>query len=365
MKKTLVALALASAFSGAAFAQSSVTIYGLIDTTIHRETHVDAAGDSKLLLDDGAFNGNRLGFKGSEDLGGDTRAIFDIEAGFNLGNGSSEQQGQLFGRQAWVGLSNPTGGSLTLGRQYGTGFNFYGDFDPLGVGNWGSNSWELALTGVRFDNSVVYTNNFGGSPVNVLLQYSIGGQAGNQSSGNTYGGYISGNIAPVKLGAFIQQSKETGNTATPGSLKDSMYGVGATGTFSIVTPFLSYGVSTKDAGFAKAASLSGGPLADSSLSGNSDTVQRKDKLLEAGLGIQATSAVGITLGIMNDKVSRSISYTERTIYGYVTYNLSARTTTYIGIDANHIGNGTAGSLSGIGSGYTSSTDYGIGLRHRF
>jgi len=374
MKKTLIALALGSAFSGAAFAQSSVTIYGLIDASLHEETKVNAAGNNKLLIDEGAFNGSRLGFKGSEDLGGGSSAIFQIEAGYFIGTGASDQQGQLFGRQAYVGLSNPVAGTLTLGRQYGVGFVWGFDFDPLGWGNWTQNSWQAGLTGIRFDNSIVYANNFNNSPVNIQLQYSVGGQAGSATNGSTVGGEVEGKIATVKLGAFGQQSQclETAGAcaaATTGTkAKDTVYGVGATGTFAIVTPYLNYIHSKKDAGFAKAASLSGLPLANTSLTSNPDTVARTDKFWTAGLGIQATPTIGFTVAIMDDKVNRSISYSERTIYGFVTFALSKRTDWYLGFDSNHITNvalGAAPLNTVLGSGQSSSTDYGIGIRHRF
>jgi len=355
-----------------------VTIYGLIDTTIHHVTHVNAAGNSQTLLDDGAFNGNRFGFKGKEDLGGGNFALFDLEGGFNLGNGASEQQGQLFGRQAFVGIGNNFAGTLTLGRQYDEGFDFLGDYDPIGIGNWTQNSWELSLTGVRLDNSIKYANNFGGSPVNLELLYGIGGQAGSTTDGATYGGYLSANIAPVKFGAYLQSSKETGNnTAFPTlEAKDQSVGFGATGTFSIVTPYAWYIQSKKDPHFAIASFSSApeGPLAGSSLSSNPDTIQRKDKMYTLGLGINPITPLTITVGWMQDKVDRSIDYKERTLYGYVTWDFSKRTTVYVGLDSNHItdpvGSGPAGApvapLNGsIGATQKSNTDYGVGLRHRF
>jgi len=237
-------------------------------------------------------------------------------------------------------------------------FQLLGDYDPLGWGNWGSNSWQQPIFGIRFDNTILYTNNFNGSPVNLLLQYSPGGQAGSTSKGTTYGGGFEASIAPVKFGLVGQESKD-GNLK-----KDTVFGGGATGTFGIVTPYLSYFHSKKDAGFAKGPTV-GTPLANTSLTGNSDVVARTDKVLTVGVGLQATPALLLTLGGMQDKVNRSISYTERTIYFYADYYLSKRTDLYFGLDLNHIGNSTAGSLSGIGTSFSSSTDYGLGVRHRF
>jgi len=384
MKKSLIALALAGAFTSAAYAQSSVTLYGIIDTDLHRVTHVDAAGNSQLLIDEGAFQGNRFGFKGSEDLGGGTTAVFQLEGGFKVWNGQSNQQGQLFGRQAYVGLSNPMGGTLTVGRQYGPAWKIMGDFDPLGIGNWGQNSWVYPdLLGVRYDNTIEYVNSFNGSPFSLLLQYSPGGQAGSSSNGTTYAGGFEVNLAPVKFGAVFQQGKETnaqtgaaGVNSTGTALvtptfscpttacKDSVYGVGFTGTFGPVTPYVSYIHSKKDAGFGKALSLSGGPLANTSLLANGDTVTRTDKALIVGANL-TFGAFTLTPGFMQDKTSRSISYTERTIYVNGDFSLTNRTDVYVELDLNHINDATAGSQAGIGKGYTSSSDYGLGIRHRF
>ena len=115
MKKSLLALAVLGAFAGAASAQTNVTVYGLVDAGIQR-TDTDNSG-ARWGLDSGLQSGNRLGFKGSEDLGGGLSAIFTLESGFNLDDGTQAQGGRLFGRQAWVGL-NGGFGTVKFGRQY-------------------------------------------------------------------------------------------------------------------------------------------------------------------------------------------------------------------------------------------------------
>src|SRR4051794_24600318 len=117
MKKSLLALAVLGSFAGVAFAQTNVTVYGLVDVAVTRFDSGRPNGDA-WSLDGGNFtrNGSRLGFKGSEDLGGGLSAIFTLENGFEADTGTLSQSGNtltttaaskpLFGRQAWVGLSS-------------------------------------------------------------------------------------------------------------------------------------------------------------------------------------------------------------------------------------------------------------------
>lgn len=120
MKKTLIALAALSAIAGVAQAQSSVTLYGLVDADVGRFTTNVVSGtklvsQSQTKVDPEGLNGNRWGMKGSEDLGGGMKAIFNLESGFAIDNGVSGQGGVLFGRRANVGLAGGFG-TVELGR---------------------------------------------------------------------------------------------------------------------------------------------------------------------------------------------------------------------------------------------------------
>src|ERR1700737_4890274 len=116
MKKTLLALAVTTPTAGAAHAQSSVTLYGLIDAGI---SWVSNSKGSKLFQEsNNAMNSDRWGLRGAEDLGGGLKAIFVLENGFSINNGALGQGGLEFGRQAYVGLSSDQYGTVTLGRQY-------------------------------------------------------------------------------------------------------------------------------------------------------------------------------------------------------------------------------------------------------
>ena len=124
MKKQLLALATLCPLAGVVHAQSSVTLYGLIDESrFEAVSNVPVAGKTgggtQYALDAiNGLNGTRWGLRGTEDLGGGLAAIFTLENGFDLNTGKLGQGGAEFGRQAFVGLSSSRFGTLTLGRQY-------------------------------------------------------------------------------------------------------------------------------------------------------------------------------------------------------------------------------------------------------
>ena len=118
MKKSIIALAVLAA-SGASMAQSTVVLYGLLDANVGSFKSNQISGSTianiRQTKQDGAsLNGNRWGMKGTEDLGGGLKAVFNIESGFNIDAGS-QAQGALFGRRANVGLSAAFG-TVEIGR---------------------------------------------------------------------------------------------------------------------------------------------------------------------------------------------------------------------------------------------------------
>jgi predicted porin len=124
MKKSLIALAVLAS-SGAAMAQSSVTLYGLVDAYVgHTSTTVAGVKLSQNAVNSSGLNGSRWGLKGSEDLGSGMKAVFVLENGFSTDTGgfaasNAAKSSLLFGRQAFVGLDSSSFGSVSLGRQYG------------------------------------------------------------------------------------------------------------------------------------------------------------------------------------------------------------------------------------------------------
>lgn len=112
------------------YAQSSVTIYGILDQGINYVNNAQTIDASKIRTGKSQYStsstvmaGNRLGFRGMEDLGSGYKAIFTLETGFDLNTGKLQEGGTFLGRQVFVGISGPLG-SVTLGRQYDSVVDF-------------------------------------------------------------------------------------------------------------------------------------------------------------------------------------------------------------------------------------------------
>jgi predicted porin len=148
-----------AAAAGSACAQSNVTIYGLFDVGAQLE---DASNGKTVKVVSGGRSGSRLGFRGSEDLGGGLSAIWVGESGLNLDTGGLGQGGRFFGRQVYVGLKGGWG-TLVGGRvaTFGSGtgnFDMFGEVDPLATafGIAGVGSTMSSATGLRVDNTILY-----------------------------------------------------------------------------------------------------------------------------------------------------------------------------------------------------------------
>jgi len=229
MQKKLIALAVAGLVSGGAFAQSNVTVYGIIDAGYVHDSG-NAAG-SASRLSSGVNNGSRLGFKGTEDLGNGLKTNFTAETGFcadsNAGAPAFCTGGNNFmGRQAWVNLSGNFG-TVQAGRQYVPGFTMVlAPMDPFGAGTAGQME-NLTTAGVgygnpRANNVVTYVtptvSGFTG-----VAAYVFGETTGSTSKSSGYtlaGGYGNG---PLALGAsYLSLNDTAGNSG--GANKNTNFG---------------------------------------------------------------------------------------------------------------------------------------------
>ena len=135
---TLVALA--GTLGAAAHAQSSVTLYGTLDTGIDYISNQKTAsgGKSNWMMESGNISTDRWGLRGNEDLGGGLSAVFDLENGFNIDSGKFSNGGDEFGRQAWVGIASKQWGTVTMGRQYDFLVDFVAPLSATGSGFGGN-----------------------------------------------------------------------------------------------------------------------------------------------------------------------------------------------------------------------------------
>lgn len=200
MKKSLLALAALGAFAGVAHAQSSVTLYGIIDEGFNINTN--SGGHHLYNLSSGVLQGSRWGMRGTEDLGGGLKAIFVLESGFDVNNGKAGQGGLLFGRQAYVGLGSQFG-TVTLGRQYDSVVDYVG---PLEAGDqWGGyiaahpGDLDNFNNAYRTNNAIKYTSaNYAGLTFGGM--YSLGGVAGDTTRNQVWSLGAGYNNGPLVLG---------------------------------------------------------------------------------------------------------------------------------------------------------------------
>ncbi|RSZ58981.1 porin [Massilia atriviolacea] len=194
MKPSVLTLALAAALpaalaaSGAAQAQSSVQVYGLIDAGVDYTTNANAAGDSATRVISGGKNTSRWGLRGTEDLGGGLKAVFGLEGGVLMDTGAAD--GALFKRQAYVGLDGSYG-RVVIGRSFTTTYDFVILFDPLGYApnySWAtsSNATGTSRYGMTtaFDNLVKYAGKSGDFKYGASI--GLGEQAGSSADSRKY-----------------------------------------------------------------------------------------------------------------------------------------------------------------------------------
>ena len=271
MKKTLLAAALVTGYAGVAHAESSVTLYGIVDAGYGYQSSeakfkggTTAAENGKYKTNSigghsGVQNGSRWGLKGSEDLGNGTSAIFVLESGFNTLNGEHQQDDRLFGRQAYVGLTGESWGTFTIGRQYNAGDTFITPIDPFGTGKAFAGVENVFGGSVsdRYDSVIKYvTPNFAGFQAGLGLVYSnddhtITGfnspkhEEEDTTTGVTFGlGYTGG---PLYVGATfdyyeVENEVKVGGVRTGGSeSKTKAWNIGGTYDFDVVKLHALYG----------------------------------------------------------------------------------------------------------------------------
>jgi predicted porin len=363
-----LALALACQHS---FAQSSVTLYGVADVGIRYLSNANANNDGKVFMTNGAVTNSRFGLRGAEDLGGGLKAIFDLESGINLQDGSFADSHRLFNRNAYVGLSSQYG-TVTLGRQKTPLFDQLADtYDPLTVGNYLENAWlPVALgAGLYADNAVKYNGTFGG--VNLEAMYSFGTNSastgaggfsgnipGHLGAGNMYGFTASYSHGPISIMAGVQQNSDNSNN------KQTVYNANIVYAFSSAKIYVGYLRSQDDTGFVDTLLAQQGY----STTNTPKNTNRIDDGPFAGFTWQVSAPLSITGAFYYDHMRNATtadgslgSGNRYAIVGLAEYALSKRTEVYGTVDFNKVNGAATVELPGR----SNQTGVSIGLRNIF
>jgi GBP family porin len=357
MKKTLLAAAALVAVSGSALAQSSLTIYGVVDASLES---VKAADKSVTRVSSDNYATSRLGFKGTEDLGGGLKAIFALETAVKADTGENGGKLRFWDRAAWVGLAGGFG-DLRLGRIDSSIGALAGNTAILGA--QGYDDFKIAKTVAgdkyrRLDNAITYTLPTLVAGLTAQFQYSLAGagettgkydnavlgaETAGVDTGKVFGvsaQYVAG---PYAAGAGYLEAKANTN----GSVKDSA-----------ALAFASY-----DFGPAK---LTGYYDVDSASSTKNQ--QRKKEILGVKVGVPFSASFSLTAGLSKVRnATGSSAKDDATIVAVKgVYTLSKRTAVY-GLLTN-VDNEALSNLAVAGAtGANDKASYGIavGVRHAF
>jgi predicted porin len=389
MKKNFIALAAFGTMISASYAQSSVTLYGVLDANlssfqINGVTGVTAAtptGTSvqnlrQTKIDSAGVNGSRWGLRIREDLGGGMAVIGNLESGFNIDTGASGQGGLLFGRRANVGVSSSSFGTLEIGRNSSAYEDVAGDhammgasfFDPAGVNNGPSAAQASTLItsaastatflsrdgktwigyNTRFNNSVKYTSPaFSGFSGSVMYAF---GEDGTQavSASKTVSANLKYVNGPLLVSGGYQSEGATRTATTQPALKNTMLNVA-----------YDFGMAKVGLGLNRAkfedvvapAALGGGNIA-----------AQKGISLSIAVPVGATTVSAGVASSTGDTLGKSTGFGVQALY-----SLSKRTTLYAGaVSIKAYDKLAAATLVAFPTSNVGRTEtYALGIRHTF
>jgi predicted porin len=254
MHKTLIALAIAGLAAAPAFADSNVTLYGVVDygygirsgdSGLKKTCNTTPGpGCGKQEFISGVSVPNKLGFKGSEDLGNGTKAIFELEMGYDLNTGynsigynpavatySDGANGGLFRRHAWVGLTGEWG-TVLGGRVDGARYGVLGKYDPFENGSV-ANAGSLQVHAQRADNAIAYvTPNYEGLYAVVAYTGQLFGTPGAYNTGDARLWVIQPNYANGPISATLNYERLTFHNS-PTNVTLNIYVAGASYDFGV------------------------------------------------------------------------------------------------------------------------------------
>lgn len=347
MKKSLIALAVLGT-CGAAMAQSSVTLYGMADVWVGRTKNdvVGVGSTSNSVLESGGFNTSRLGFKGSEDLGGGLRANFNLEAALAMDNGTAG--GLRFDRQSWVGLSGGFG-EVQLGKPWSP----YDDTRSMANDTFNANFASSWSTWVGYEdnasNTIRYnTPNFGG--FSGAIAYSLGedrATSPNNSASSVVSASLNYANGPIVVGFAHQSQKVEGANGI-----DNFGFITTTGktTYNLLNGSYDFGV----------VKLVGGVNQVKASPDGAGDVKANEWNIGVDVPVGSNFAVGVGYARSKVEAGGADQY-KRTGYSIgAKYNLSKRTFTYAAFNRTKQ-EGIAAAFAG----QEKDTLFGVGIQHNF
>jgi predicted porin len=375
MKSTLGAIALA-ALAGPVFAQSSVTMYGVVDLD---GQYIDGASKA-LRVTSGGLNGSRIGFKGTEDLGSGNFVDFVLEGGINVDTGSSGQGGALFGRQAFGALRSTTLGTLSAGRQYSSLYVLSNDFSafsntPVGpstavIGGYAGGYEPIqggSGTATAVTNATGESLNGGPARVNNSVRYTTPSFAGFKASVLAGAGEVTGGATKTRL--FDGSVRYTANGLDLSLAVISDKAAGATAATSAnVTTYIAGASYTFDAFV-----VEGGYLKGDDKRAIASTALHDGRAFWLGGSFRSGQSLFKAQWVNNQVDNNAVGATDSKVNAFglgYQYDFSKRTALYSSIAhfANK-GDGVGRFNSSI-SGLTTATDknineFALGIRHSF
>lgn len=362
MKKSIIALAVMSALSMSAQAQSNVTLYGIVDVSMRHDTDFSASG-SRTAQVSGMLNTSRWGLRGTEDLGPDLKAHFTLEGGISPDTGAQSEALSLFDRRAFVGLSG-SWGKIDIGRTPTFGWDLTPVYDPLGgaLATPASTSRApgraaLLVNGMLFitnnpynnsklrDNSIKYVYTSAASDLTAGVAYNVGEVAGDskkRSGRQAMVGYMKGPANAIVAYDLLHDAN---------NLEQRVVTVG--GNYKFASAFkatVGYAVLTADAAFAPSSTVVSGAMPNYiSTFGVRAGGEIEVATTALGLEYQIAPALSLTGAAYNTRVSGDGIATDdyQTFALLAKYAFSKRTTFYAALDHEKTsGNSTVATVSG-------------------
>jgi predicted porin len=357
----------AALYSVSAAAQSSVTLFGLVDTGVRYTTHADPQGDSRVQPANGASE-SLWGFKGAEDIGGGTLVVFELEDRFFPNSGTTDPAYPFF-NTAYVGVQSGSYEKLTMGRQ----------INPLAdavLRAFVTNPWlptfyqfrpeVMMAQGVWTSNMVKYAARW--QYLTTEVSYAFGGSAGAFGSGSQIGAsilYLPGE--PLRLAAAYLDSRDAVNASA--HLKS--WTAGGSYLFGNTTLTAGWAANRQDAGFV--GNFPNGPFSAPELSALEFNTFSSRQMFFGGVTQQVGDVTHLSANVwrtIQTGKTQAANGNATQFQLLADHNWSKRTDTYLEADYSLYRGGMVGAqfqgINALSSAY-GTTQLGImaGLRHMF